>query len=235
MEVLIRKRGEIKAKVTSFSNLLNEVKHVWNVSEDHELKEAKKIELQMRITKMENIFQEFENIQSEIECISENLDEQLLERESFESNLYSKLALAMQLIKSKEDDVTDNASVVSEKSLGSNRQNSNSGANVKLPQIKLPSFKGEYEHWLEFRDTFKALIHENEKITEVEKFYYLRASLQESAAQVILSIDLSARNYRTAWEILCERYNNMSLLHTHVNSLFELPTIAKESSYELRN
>ncbi|KAK9703795.1 Protein of unknown function (DUF1759) [Popillia japonica] len=66
---------------------------------------------------------------------------------------------------------------------------------------------------------------------EIQKFHYLRASLGGTAAQVIHSIEFSAENYIIAWELLCQRYNNTTLLvNNHVQGLFSLPNLTKESS-----
>lgn len=107
---------------------------------------------------------------------------------------------------------------------------------IKLPQIKLPQFSGSYDSWLEFRDTFQSLIHDNEQVGQIQKFHYLRAALQGTAAQVIHAIEFTAANYKLAWDSLIDRYDNTSvLIHTHVKGLFNLPQLLKESSAELRS
>ncbi|KAK9712250.1 Protein of unknown function (DUF1759) [Popillia japonica] len=107
--------------------------------------------------------------------------------------------------------------------------------NIKLPTIKLPKFEGKYSNWLEFRDTYESLIHTNASINEIQKFHYLRASLEGSAAQVIHSLEFTARNYAVAWEALLDRYNNNRLLvMNHVQGLFNIESISKESAESLR-
>lgn len=59
---------------------------------------------------------------------------------------------------------------------------------VKLPTIQLPKFCGAYETWLEFRDTFTCLVYYHDEIDEINKFHYLRASMEGSAVVVIQSI-----------------------------------------------
>ncbi|KAJ8945553.1 hypothetical protein NQ318_020399 [Aromia moschata] len=106
---------------------------------------------------------------------------------------------------------------------------------VKLPTINLPKFNGEYNVWLEFHDTFSSLIHANSEISDIQKFHYLRASLVEGAAQVIAAIEFSEQNYKVAWDILCNRFNNPRLLiKNHVRALFNLETIIKESPSKIR-
>lgn len=106
---------------------------------------------------------------------------------------------------------------------------------IKLPVIELPTFSGRAEEWLQFFDTFDTLIHSNEALSEIQKFYYLKSSLKGDAEQVIHSLEVSARNYEIAWSILKERYqNNKLIIHNHVRALFDHPVIQKESHIALR-
>lgn len=108
--------------------------------------------------------------------------------------------------------------------------------NIKLPTIELPKFDGKYEAWLEFRDTFESLIHENINITKIQKFHYLRASLQNEAAQVIRSIEFCSDNYENAYKALKDRYDNTRLLvHNHLQSIFSLNTINREFAQDIRH
>lgn len=57
--------------------------------------------------------------------------------------------------------------------------------NMNLPPIKLPVFNSDYGRWLEYRETFESLIHQNDSLNHIQKFHYLRASLSEGALNVI--------------------------------------------------
>lgn len=106
---------------------------------------------------------------------------------------------------------------------------------VKLPTIKLPTYRGSFDNWLEFKDSFNSLIHTNTAINDIQRFHYLRASLEGSAMQVIKSLEFSAANYHNAWDLLCSRYDNRRLLvHNHLKSLFSLEAINKESATQIR-
>ena len=59
----------------------------------------------------------------------------------------------------------------------SERGSSHSHSNLKLPAIKLPIFSGHYDRWISFSDMFKAMIHENDNLPEIQKFHYLKSSL----------------------------------------------------------
>lgn len=107
--------------------------------------------------------------------------------------------------------------------------------NVKLPTIQLKKYHGNYDERLEFRDTFNSLIHSNPEISNIQKFHYLRASLEGSASQIIQSLEFSSENYEVAWNLLCDRYNNSRILiNNHVKALLNLKHIRDESSSFLR-
>lgn len=107
---------------------------------------------------------------------------------------------------------------------------------VRLFTIRLPMFDGKYENWLEFRDTFGAFMHNNEKLSNIHKFLYLRSSLEKNVFQIIKSIEVTEVNYETAWQFLVDRFENKRLIiHNHIRAIFEYPSIVKESFVKLRN
>lgn len=107
---------------------------------------------------------------------------------------------------------------------------------VKLPPIKLPSFNGQYSTWLEFKDAFMAMVHNSPGLNDIQKFYYLRASLDRDVLEIIKSIEVSASNYTFVWQFLIDRFENKKLIiHNHIRAIFEQPNIIKESYVDLRN
>lgn len=233
---LVKRRGTIKGKLTAFTNYLNNLKG--------DLSSAQITELQLRISKADSLLTTFDDVQTSIELIVEDTDDtyaQAIERTEFENQYYSVLARAQECHRyhtSKlEDD--DNESYKSGFSGGNaepvRRQTKSGSSGIKLPTIQIPKFSGQYEDWLEFRDTFESLIHSNASIGDVQKFHYLRASLEGSAAQVIRSLEFSSSNYVVAWELLCDRFNNTKLLiQNHVQSIFSIEPIKRESAQSIR-
>ncbi|KAK9717491.1 Pao retrotransposon peptidase [Popillia japonica] len=75
----------------------------------------------------------------------------------------------------------------------------------------------------------------NESISEIQKFHYLRAALEGSAIQAIRSLEFTVTNYAVAWNALLDRYDNKNLLiHNHVKELFDIEPLPKESPEGLR-
>ncbi|KAJ8720679.1 hypothetical protein PYW08_006144 [Mythimna loreyi] len=94
-------------------------------------------------------------------------------------------------------------------------------SSIKLPTIKLSTFDGTYSKWLEYRDTYDALIHKHENIDPINKLHYLRSSLEGSAALIINLLSFCSDNYILAYDLLCQRFNNTRLLiSNHMKALF---------------
>jgi len=77
---------------------------------------------------------------------------------------------------------------------GSPRSHANS-AHIKLPVISLPIYEGDTCHWLQFRDTFEALIVNNSTLSNVQKFHYLIASLKNEAKDLISNLQITNENF----------------------------------------
>ena len=56
---------------------------------------------------------------------------------------------------------------------------------VKQPKFMLKKFTGDPLKWKMFQETYKAATGQNESLSEVEKFTYLRGHLQGKAFQAI--------------------------------------------------
>jgi hypothetical protein len=215
LQKLKRKRSCYKSQLTLFEKYLYALEDAPS--------ERQVTELQLRISKIQKVFKDFDVIQLEIECASDDVQLEVNERELVESKYYSLLSQAKQMFVNEDHDV-ERRSI----------RNCNSQP-VKLPTIQLPKFSGSYDTWLEFRDTFLSLIHDNDGIDEINKFHYLRSSLEGSAAPVIKSFEFSAKNYSLAWQLLCERFDNRRLLiQNHVSALFNVEPVIKESSFSIK-
>lgn len=77
-----------------------------------------------------------------------------------------------------------------------------SNVHLRLPVINIPSFSGNISDWPSFRDSFVSLIHENEELSDVQRFHYLKSALRGSPAQTISAIQISQIGYTTAWDAL---------------------------------
>lgn len=232
VENAARKRGAVKSKLTTLkkyvTSLINKTDNV------EALSEVELSMLEQGLSRTENLIHEFDEIQLQVELTVADLDKEYKEREEPEHAFYKEVAEAKMILKGHLQREQNNASVISvARSIGSlDRVNSNG---IKLPTIQLPKFNGVYQTWLEFRDPFKSLIHTNNSIGAIQKYHYLRASLESDAAQMIKSIGLSAENYTIAWDAVCERYNNTRvLIHNHAKTICNVEPVGKESASKIR-
>lgn len=175
-----------------------------------------------RLEKAEELWTEFDKVQTEIE-LADDTETQANHRDAFEATYFSVVSRARELNRTRPN-----------KQPQTNHACNNQ--NVKLPTLKLPDFNGEYNKWIQFSDTFKAIIHNNNALTTTQKFYYLRSCLSGDAARALDTLEVSDTNYDIAWDILKERFKNKNIIiHTHIKALFELPQVTKDSHTSLRD
>lgn len=182
-----------------------------------------KAEIKQRHEKCELLWESFNSVQLELDCLDVESED---DRQIFEEKFFETMCKF-------QDSAKEPVEVVQ----NSITQLSLSPKNiVKLPPINLPSFQGNYDSWLNFLDTYSALIHSNNSLSNVEKFYYLKSCLKGEAAGIIHSIEVTDLNYETAFKLVCERYENKKfIIQSHVKNLFELPLVGKNTLSDLRN
>ena len=83
---------------------------------------------------------------------------------------------------------------------------------MKLPKISLPRFGGDPVKWTSFWDSYQSAIHNNDGLSDVDKFNYLRSLLDHTALDAIAGLTLSSANYQQAIEILCKRFGNKQVI-----------------------
>ena len=106
---------------------------------------------------------------------------------------------------------------------------------VKLPDIKIKPFTGDYTNWKSFKETFEATIHSKTNISDIQKFSYLNSLLEKDALQAVKGFKLTAENYKAAWELLNERYGNDQLIiSSHMNDIIKLEPVFTPNVKNLR-
>lgn len=88
---------------------------------------------------------------------------------------------------------------------------------------------------MECRDTFKSLVHDNEQLSHVKKFYFLKGALTDVAADSLHNLEISSNNYVIAWDVVCERFDNkLVLVNNYIKNVFSVPEVTKESASGIR-
>ena len=94
---------------------------------------------------------------------------------------------------------------------------------VKLPELEIPTFDGDKLKWTEFWDFFQVTVDQNNHLSNIEKFIYLKNSLTGDAKHAVAGILMSNNNYQNAKTLLKERFEDTELVkHTHFRELINL-------------
>ena len=106
---------------------------------------------------------------------------------------------------------------------------------VDLPPLSVPTFDGNPRKWPTFYDVYQSLVHQNSKYSDIQKFQYLISFLESEPANLLRSIPLMATNYKQAYELLIDRYQNKRLLATtYWNALTGASLLKSNGSKDLR-
>lgn len=212
---LIRERGQIKAALTRFSHFFDTSAGVTSVDS-----------LERRFKMNEGLYEKFNDVQSKIELLVADTPDESTHvniREQFETAYFDLMANVEGFIS------RSRASVHPPFSSCASPATKETQPTPRLPTIVLPEFDGDYSGWLRFRDTFQSLIHDNESLSDIQRFHYLNSALKGSAARVIRSLGVSEANYKLAWQTLKNRYeDHKSLIFHHGNALLNLQPIHKK-------
>ena len=120
------------------------------------------------------------------------------------------------------------SSVTSQEGLGASVSNEtqhiySQPTKAKLPKLSLKKFTGNPTDWQSFYDSYTAAVHNNDTLSKVDKFNYLKALLEGPAAAAIAGFTLTEGNYETALKLLKDRYANPQVIvSSHVDALLKL-------------
>jgi len=103
-------------------------------------------------------------------------------------------------------------------------------APMRLPEIPLPTFDGECQNWPAFRDMFSNMVANNDKITNVAKFYNLVGCLHDDHQKVIKGFSISNESFTLAWDALIEHYDKpRKLASSIIDKLIAAPVANSEN------
>lgn len=106
---------------------------------------------------------------------------------------------------------------------------------LRLPRIPLPTFNGDYSAWVSFRDQFQSIIDNQPDLPAVQKLFYLKASLEGEAANLLKHFQTTESNYAPAWQCLLERYENKRILiNTQLKILFSQANVTSETAVGIK-
>lgn len=107
-------------------------------------------------------------------------------------------------------------------------------ANIQLPAIQPPTFTGEWDEWVSFRDVFTALVINNLTLSDTHRLHLLRVACVGRAAEEIANIQLAEGNFSMAWEVLVKKFENERLLIFRlIERMINIPIMKCECVAEL--
>ena len=237
MEELAKKRkvrGGHRSYVKKLIGSTNELVESYTRTKEQKLVlEEKRIALTGKLEKLKELDDEIINILSEDE---KDLEAEILEDIEESETLKSEVQTLILMINSsllnknpnKEHSVASTSSTqpstssVSSSTVPITKQ-------VRLPRLEVPKFSGKVHEWQEFWDGFSSAIHENDSLTPVDKFSYLRGLLLEPARSTMQGFALTADNYKAAVDLLKKRYGKRTLIQrTYINELLNLEHVHNE-------
>ncbi|XP_055615063.1 uncharacterized protein LOC129761367 [Toxorhynchites rutilus septentrionalis] len=217
---------KIKKIVVRRNNVLSSLKLIQQFNQDYTF-DRDFPQLKFRIEKLDELWDQFDELQTEIECEEEADEELSAVRISFETEYFQLKGSLTEKLDAVEVDTKRPLSPVAPPvhSVG-----------VRLPELKIPEFSGNFEEWTNFHDLFVTLIHTNHHLSSVQKFQYLKAVLKGEALRLVESLSVSSENYTIAWDSLRKRYDNKNLqIKQHFSALLSTNAIRKESATALSN
>ncbi len=149
--------------------------------------------LRRKHSQLESIDKDMVAIMEDEECILQFVTE----GEMYLTNLYCDILLL-------ETEV--NAIPGQTVSLPNRTHNSSDFRKSTLPKLQLPKFGGDLLEWSTFWGLYEAAVHNNQSISEIEKFSYLKCQLQNDAKSCIDGLPLTPENYISAVTLLKERF-----------------------------
>lgn len=99
-------------------------------------------------------------------------------------------------------------------------------AGPKLPDIPVPRFDGAVTNFTEWYAMFNATIHNNTRLSDIQKLYFLRQAMVGRATDVLKDYPVSDDVYPEAYKHVEERFFNKRVIITnHFSEIVDLPVI----------
>ncbi|KMQ82728.1 hypothetical protein RF55_22041 [Lasius niger] len=201
---------------------IEEIQQKENYFEDDILK------LQLYKDSLIRLKEEWENVSQEIQEIIPitELSEEIIQEQEIEEKIRKKLLEINQILSSMEEE--------EEKKEGDKemkKENRRKEDNIKLQNIQLKPFNGILKEYIGFRQQFRIAVEENENLTDVEKFIYLKSLLTENANEMIDGLEVKGESFKIALEILEKNFGNEEkMIKFHINKIIQLGRVTDSNN-----
>ena len=214
IKVITQKRTTLKTQITNLSNIVAQ-------------NQVDSLNVVLRFKRVTELFHAYEELHDELAILDPENDK-LNELDEIQ-NRYYELASKIETLQrpassqSRDDLITMPVTNSVEKMRP-----------IKLPVAELPKFNGAFEKWLSYKNSFITIIDSRTDIDDLQKFIYLKNSLEDDAADKISIYNISAENYKNAWNLLLESYEKKRILiGKHLDTILDYPAITKATPANL--
>ena len=104
-------------------------------------------------------------------------------------------------------------------------------SSVQLPKLQLRSFGGNLTKWISFWESFESAVHNNDDLSDIEKFNYLTSLSERSAREAVSGLALTAANYHKAIDTLKKRFGcKQQIVNKHMDALLQVEAIVSSQN-----
>ncbi|XP_054709059.1 uncharacterized protein LOC129230360 [Uloborus diversus] len=97
---------------------------------------------------------------------------------------------------------------------------------VKLPKLNIRTFYGDCSYFLDFWNSFEVAVHNNDALSKVEKFTYLKSYLGGVARSAVSGFSLTDQNYDESINLLKERFGRSDIImSSHMHKLLLVDSV----------
>ncbi|XP_063994292.1 uncharacterized protein LOC135171591 [Diachasmimorpha longicaudata] len=192
--------------------------------------------LEARVAKYLQLYEHFETLMDELDELDQaGKYHKLAERFEIEATHFEVLTEAE---RAKNPRPSASASTIEDQETNARTVSSLSVSRykVKLPESKLPIFKGDVGKYISWKTEFNSVIGNRDDIDPADKLRFLKSALEGEAYNKIQMLDLNDANYERAWQVLDKvYYDERVIISRHLHALLSLPRQDKEEASGLSN
>lgn len=110
-------------------------------------------------------------------------------------------------------------------------QTQNNAKSLKLPKLVLDKYGGDPKKFTEFWNSYESTIEQNDSLSKIEKFAYLKSLLINQAYNIVSGFELTSDNYDRYIKALKERYGRKEIIiQSFMNKILNLEAVKNSSN-----
>ena len=85
-------------------------------------------------------------------------------------------------------------------------------SNLRLPKLQIEPYDGNPCTYQLYMDSFESSVNSNHRLSDIDKFLYLKGLLRGKALSAVQGLNLTAENYHDALQLLKSRFGDVKML-----------------------